>query len=201
MYGNAVNFALRLSRALVVFDIEHTGGTKDNRAITEFGAIVLEPSGQMRQYESLVCPPVGTRFEPFVSKLTGIYPSTVADAPPWKTVMQDFVLPHLGAVWVGYNSRSSDMPIIRAECRREGVELGDMRHLDLMRVGTTSGSLTKRVAQLLPGYDTSKAHRAVGDALMTLALMNVELPAITDTDLMNQGLLTLGMRRQAATTQ
>lgn len=190
MYPNALALAKRLKKPLVVFDIEHTGGTKENRAITELAAQVIHPDGTHVHYASLVKPPVGTYFMPIVSSITGITQKTVESAPAWSRVMHDFVLPHKNAVWVGFNSRVCDTPIILGECRKHGVDLECLPwQLDLMRVGSTRGKLSERVAQMLPNFDTGGAHRAAKDVLMTLALLEVMIPTMTDEPLQNQGLI------------
>lgn len=189
MYPNSTALAARLARPLVVFDIEHTGGTKENRGITEIAAEIIHPDGEHSKYASLVKPPEGTQFLSVVCQLTGIYPATVRDAPAWPQVMRDFVQPYRDAVWVGFNSRSCDVPVVLAESRRYGEDLGSFAQLDLMRVGKLSGRLAARVAQVLPDFDTGGAHRAGKDALMTLALLEALLPGLTDLDLANQQLI------------
>lgn len=189
MFDNAIALSQRLGKRLVVFDLEHTGGKKDNRAITDFGALVVHPEGEVRSYNSLVKPPAHISFEPYVCHLTGIWPATVKNAPGWDRLMNDFVLPHKDAVWVGFNSRACDVPMVRAECLRHGVDLGCLLQLDLMRLGNVPGKLAARVAALVPDFDTSGAHRAAKDALMTLALLNAQVSDITEGFLQDQGIL------------
>lgn len=190
MYPNAIAFAKRFKKPLVLFDIEHTGGTKENRAITEFAALVVQPDGIVSEYASLVKPKHGTHFMPMICSLTGIWPKTVAKAPSWPTVMTKFVLPHRDSIWVGFNSRACDTPIILAECRKYGTELDTLPHqFDLVRVGSVSGRLAARVEHWAPDFDTNGAHRAAKDALMTLVLLEAMLPTIEDTALEYQGLL------------
>lgn len=187
----AFTLAARFNRPLVVFDLEHTGGTKENRAITEIAAQIIHPDGRYEQYATLVKPPAGTDFLPLVCRLTGIWPSTVKHAPPWAKVITDFVLPYRNAIWVGFNSRVCDTPVILAECRRNGVELEQMAQLDLIRVRKNGGKLSAQVAELVPDFDTSGAHRAAKDALMTLALLQgLGAEQVTDAFLADQGLLS-----------
>jgi hypothetical protein len=70
------------------------------------------------------------------------------------------------------------------ESRRLGHELAPFTQLDLLRVGKPlDGGLARRVAQMVPGFDTRGAHRAQKDALMTLALLEAQLPHISETEL------------------
>lgn len=197
MYPHSTALAARLKRPLVVFDLEHTGGTKENRAVTEIAAEIIHPDGRHSQYSSLVKPPEGTQFLSVVCKLTGIWPETVSKAPSWPQILHEFVLPHREAVWVGFNSRACDTPMVLAECRRYGELLPGFAQLDLIRMGNGSGSLSARVAQLLPNFDTGGAHRAGKDALMTLALLEALLPEISDLDLANQQLIPRAQQARA----
>ncbi|KVP39967.1 3'-5' exonuclease [Burkholderia ubonensis] len=186
MYPNAIALARRISKPIVAFDLEHTGGAGDNRAITDFGALLVTPDGDVSSYASLVKPPAGTSFNSYVCQLTGIYPETVENAPGWEQVLHEFVLPNRGALWVGFNSRSCDMPMVRKESSRVGHELEVFSQFDLMRVGQLEGGLAKRLAQLVPEFDTSGAHRGIKDALMTLALLEAQLPLLTELEVKNQ---------------
>jgi DNA polymerase III epsilon subunit-like protein len=186
MYPNTIALARRLSKPVVAFDLEHTGGAGEHRAITDFGAMVVTPEGDVSSYASLVKPPHGTIFNGYVSRLTGIYPETVENAPGWEKVMREFVLRHLGSLWVGFNSRTCDTPMVRKESGRLGHELDPFLQLDLIRVGTLQGNLASRLRQLVPDFDTSGAHRGLKDALMTLALLEAQLPHLTELELKNQ---------------
>lgn len=189
-YLNAISLAKRLAKPLVVFDIEHTGGLKQTRAITEFAAYVQHPDGVMTSFTSLVKPFAGAVFSPIVSRITKIYPSTVKNAPTWPEVYADFIAKYADAIWVGFNSRASDTPIIVAECLRHDIHIEPFKlQLDVMRAPSGKGSLATRTANWLPDLDTTGAHRAAKDALMTLALLDAVLPKMSDADLTDQGLL------------
>lgn len=187
---NVIALACRVGRPIVVFDLEHTGGTKENRAITELAALVVTPDGRVSSYSTLVKPPEGTVFVPMISAKTGIWPSTVARAPEWRAVMWAFVIPHRQSVWCGFNSRACDIPALVAECLRVNVSLPSPPQLDLRQVPGISGSLSERVKAVLPDLDTEGAHVAAHDVRMTALLLNALLPHhITDSVLTKQGLL------------
>jgi len=186
MYPNTIALARRISKSIVLFDVEHTGGAGANRAITDFGALVVTPEGQVSTYTSLVKPPPGVEFNPYVCQLTGIYPSTLENEQGWEKVLQEFVLPNKGALWVGFASRAVDIPLVYKESERVGHALDRFDQLDLLKLGTLKGSLSKRLEQLFPDFDTSGAHKAAEDALMTLMLLEALLPSITDAQLSSQ---------------
>jgi DNA polymerase III epsilon subunit-like protein len=182
MYENTTALARRIAKPVITFDLEHTGGAGAGRSVTDFGAWRVTPDGEVSSYSSLVKPPETAVFNPYVCKLTGIYPETVVDAPSWERVLHDFVLPNRDALWVGFACRSCDTPLVLNESRRIGHELQRLDQFDLMRAGgDLKGSLSVRLAQLVPDFDTSGAHRGLKDALMTLALLEAQLPTIAET--------------------
>lgn len=183
MYANTIALARRLNKPVVVFDLEHTGGKGAGRCVTEFGAYRVTPDGLVTSYSSLVKPPDTAIFSPYVCNLTGIYPETLAAAPGWSQVLQEFVLPNCDALWVGFASRTNDAPLVMKESLHVGHQLAPLHQLDLMRVGTVKGRLPVRLAQLVPGFDTSGAHRSLKDALMTLTLLEAQLPLLNEHEL------------------
>lgn len=186
MYENTIALARRIGKPVVTFDLEHTGTGGAGRAVTDFGAWRVTPDGDVSSYATLVQPPETAVFNPYVCNLTGIYPETLAGAPRWESVLHDFVLPNRDSLWVGFACRTCDTPLVLNESRRIGHELHALDQFDLMRVGDIKGGLAVRLAQLVPDFDTSGAHRGLKDALMTLALLEVMLPTITDAQLASQ---------------
>lgn len=186
MYKNTIALAKSLGKPIVAFDLEHTGGAGEGRAITEFGAMRITPEGELTSYASLVKPPLGAQFNPYVCRMTGIHPETVEDAPSWEQVLLEFVMPNKESLWVGFNSRTCDTPLLRKESGRCGHELGALAQLDLLRVGPIKGGLSSQVLQLVPDFDTSGAHRGLKDALMTLVLLEAKLPLLTEADVRSQ---------------
>ncbi|WP_434717102.1 3'-5' exonuclease [Paraburkholderia sp. A2RO-4L] len=184
MFPNTIALAQRLAKPVVAFDLEHTGGAGEARAVTDFGAMLVTPEGVVTSYASLVKPPAGIEFNSYVCRLTGIYPHTVKDAPGWEKVLREFVLPYQHALWVGFNSRANDTPLMRKESLRLGHELAPFDQLDLMRV-EGEGSLSKRLLKLVPDYDASGAHRGLKDADMTLTLLEYSLPNLTSAQIDN----------------
>lgn len=181
MFSRTKSLAARLNRPVVVFDLEHTGGRKETRGITEFAACIVRPDGELQGYSSLVKPAPGVLFNSFVTDITGITPKTVAKAPSWREVASDAVLPYQDALWVGYNSRASDIPVLVEECGRHGLTFDRPQcHLDLMRVAPAKAPLSSQIEQYVLGMDTAGAHRAAKDALMTLWLLEALLPSFSE---------------------
>ncbi|MFT4509391.1 hypothetical protein [Caballeronia sp. 15711] len=47
MYPNILAFARRLLKPVISFDVQHTGPAGEHRCITDFGAILITPDGDM----------------------------------------------------------------------------------------------------------------------------------------------------------
>lgn len=184
MLTKCIELALRLKKPIVAFDIEHTGGFKEQRGITEFAAVIMGECGNVSEYSSLVKPGDHAVFNHIAARITGIKPATVKYAPDWFTVFYDFFMDHKDSLWVGFASKSSDMPIISTECERSGIQfLHPESHLDLLRVSPYSGSLSVQAQSLSPELDVSGAHRAAKDALMTMHLFESLLTKFSYEDM------------------
>ncbi|CAN7430321.1 hypothetical protein LJR029_007113 [Caballeronia sp. LjRoot29] len=44
---NTLALARRLSKPIIIFDLEHTGSAGEHRCITDFGAILVTPDGDI----------------------------------------------------------------------------------------------------------------------------------------------------------
>lgn len=189
----AQSLAARLARPLVFYDLEHTGGTVDSRGVTELACIVVTPSQVDIGLNTLINPGPDVTFNPFVTRITGINRKMVAKKPDWPTACADFVFAHEESVWCGFNSRSCDAKVIRAEHRRFRLrEPGFRYQLDVMRLARSSGrsgNLSQLTAAHAP-HASTLAHRALGDAIMTLALFEALSADIDESFLENEELNT-----------
>lgn len=167
---HAVELASSTSKDLVIFDIEHTGGTKETRGITELAALVIDQSGCAHSFSSFVKPWEHAQFNPYVVDKTGITPEKVKNAPAWSEVFEAFVNPHKNSIWIGFNSVASDIPIMTDECERLGISLDIESHIDIRRASGIKGSLEVNINKRFPNLDTSANHRALFDAYLTLLL-------------------------------
>src|SRR6516225_6420242 len=62
MYPNTLALARSLSKTVIAYDLEHTGIAGEHHCITDFGAMLVTPAGDISSYASLVRPPEGTQF-------------------------------------------------------------------------------------------------------------------------------------------
>ncbi|HEX6130358.1 MAG TPA: DEDD exonuclease domain-containing protein, partial [Actinomycetota bacterium] len=85
-----------------VVDLETTGGSPVDAAITEIGAVAYRGGERLGTFSSLVDP--RQPIPPFVAGLTGIDDRLVAGAPPIEEVLPSFVEFARGAVLVAHNA-------------------------------------------------------------------------------------------------
>ncbi|MDM9631936.1 exonuclease domain-containing protein [Robiginitalea aurantiaca] len=156
-----------------ILDIETTGGKYNEEAITEIAIHRFDGDQVVDTFISLINPE--REIQPYVQKLTGIYPKMVRTAPKFYQVAKRIVEITEGTVLVAHNAMF-DYRILRTEFRRLGF---DFQRQTLCTVALSqqlipeaeSHSLGKLVRSL--GIPVSDRHRANGDALATLKLFQV----------------------------
>ncbi len=168
--GNALRTVDAASLALndasyVVFDLETTGSSAKEGAITEIGALKVVRGRVVDEFATLVNP--GRRIEPFVVRLTGITDRMVADARSMVEVLPLFEEFVEGSVLVGHNVRF-DCAFVAAA--RRGVPLPNPV-LDTLKLARTlvPGLRRYRLASLVSHFGVRAApnHRALADAAAT----------------------------------
>ena len=173
----------------VVLDVETTGGTAGEAALTEVGAAAYRGGDCLGTFATLVDP--GCPVPEFVSQLTGITDAMVAGAPSpaWAVDrLLDFVG---GAALVGHNV-AFDLSFLDAEAGRGARARGDNPVVDtlalarrLVRDVAADCSLHTLAAALR--LEHRPAHRALADALATADLLHRLIEAAT-----GYGVLCLG---------
>ncbi|HXF36881.1 MAG TPA: DEDD exonuclease domain-containing protein [Actinomycetota bacterium] len=109
-----------LSRVtFAVVDLETTGGSPRDSAITEVGAVKYRGGQRLGAFHALVHP--GRPIPPFITHLTGIDDRTVSDAPPLEWVLPALLGFLEGCVFVAHNARF-DFGFLNAELLRLGYE-------------------------------------------------------------------------------
>ncbi|HEX6418784.1 MAG TPA: exonuclease domain-containing protein [Acidimicrobiales bacterium] len=160
-----------------VVDLETTGGSPADCAITEIGAARFRGGERLATFHTLVRP--GAPIDPGVSALTGITDSVVRTAPPLAAVLPALVEFVGGAVLVGHNLRF-DVAFLDA-----ALAAGDWGPVGLRRVDTVA------LARRLVGDEVDDCrlgtlaahlrlahrpnHRALDDALATADLLHALL--------------------------
>ena len=152
----------------VVFDVETTGSSPTEGAITEIGALKVVRGRVVDEFATLVNP--GRPIQPFVVRLTGITDRMVADAPDAARVMPLFEEFAEGCVLVGHNVRF-DCSFVAAA--REAAGLAPLPNpvLDTLKLARSLVPGLKRyqLASLVSHFGVRAApnHRALADAAAT----------------------------------
>ncbi len=135
-----IRWVLDPEQVYVVIDVETTGGRGEQHRVTEIGAVKVQNGEIIDRFETLLNPqrsiPAG------ITRLTGITPAMVADAPYFVDIADDLEAFMDSAIFVAHNVEF-DYGFIAGEFRRIGRQF---RHPKLC----TCSSMRK----LYPGQDS-----------------------------------------------
>ncbi|XVV05576.1 DEDD exonuclease domain-containing protein [Actinosynnema sp. CA-248983] len=159
----------------VVFDLETTGGSNTEDAVTEIGAVKVRGGEVLGTFSTLVDPERG--IPPQVVALTGITQYMVTGAPRLATVLPAFLEFAAGSVLVAHNS-GFDVGFLKAACERHGyrwpkptvVCTVKLARRVLSRDEAPSCRLSA-LAQLF-NVGTTPNHRALTDAQATVEVLH-----------------------------
>lgn len=159
----------------VVVDLETTGGSAEDSAITEIGAVKVRGGEVLGEFATLVDP--GRGIPAFVAVLTGITDSMVAAAPPIDGVLPAFLEFAGDAVLVAHNA-PFDIGFLKAACARAGRDWPTHRVVDTAllarRVLTSDEVPDCKLATLSAHFKaaTTPIHRALADARATVDVLH-----------------------------
>jgi DNA polymerase III subunit epsilon len=174
----------------VVVDLETTGWSPREAAITEIGAVRVRGGQRQGEFASLVNP--GTPVPPKISDLTGISDWMLAAAPPLRAVLPGLLEFSRGRVLVAHNA-PFDLRFLVAACGTCDVAWPGFTVLDTVmlarrlmnpdeipdcKLGTLAGFFRAR---------TTPSHRALADARATAHVLSWLIRRLT-----HQGVRTLG---------
>jgi DNA polymerase-3 subunit epsilon len=152
----------------VVFDVETTGSSAKEGAITELGALKVVRGRVVDEFTTLVNPE--RPIQPFVVRLTGITDRMVADAPPAADVMPLFEEFAEGCVLVGHNVHF-DCAFVSAAREASGLAPLPNAVLDTLKLARSlvPGLKRYRLSSLVSHFGVRAApnHRALADAAAT----------------------------------
>jgi DNA polymerase III subunit epsilon len=159
----------------VVVDLETTGGSPTDDAITEIGAVKVRGGEVLGEFQTLVDP--GRDIPPYISVLTGITSAMVVAAPRIATVLPSFLEFARGAVLVAHNA-PFDIGFLKAACAATGVAWPAAASVDTAvlarRLLTRDEVPNCKLATLAPYFATSTepCHRALADARATVDVLH-----------------------------
>jgi DNA polymerase-3 subunit epsilon len=111
---------LRLTRPIVFFDLETTGIDVEKDKIVEISLLKLFPDGTEEIITQLVNPERVIPVE--ASKIHGIYELMVANEMTFKELAPSLLKRFEGCDLSGFNIINYDLPLIRMEFKRIGIE-------------------------------------------------------------------------------
>lgn len=172
---------LQLERPLAVFDLETTGKYPDRDRIVDITIVTVSPSGQTREFSSLVNP--GIPIPPAATAVHGITDAMVAAAPRFRDLAPQLLEELAGADLAGYNAKRFDVTMLVAEFKRAGASfsMDGRRVIDpyLIFVKRESRDLAAAL-QFFCGKSHDEAHRAKADVYATLEVLAAQLARYED---------------------
>ena len=159
----------------VVVDLESTGGSPAQCGITEIGAVKVRGGDVLGEFQTLVNP--AEPIPAFISVLTGITDSMVADAPRIESAFPAFLEFAAGSVLVAHNA-GFDISFLKAASARTGIPWPGFDVLDTLQLARQLvqrdespnhklGSLARVFASR-----TTPDHRALHDARATVDVLH-----------------------------
>ncbi|MGY1773364.1 DEDD exonuclease domain-containing protein [Blastococcus sp. SYSU D00813] len=159
----------------VVVDLETTGGSPRDSAITEIGAVKVRGGEVLGEFQTLVDP--GREIPPYISVLTGITTTMVAAAPRIGSVLPAFLEFAHGAVLVAHNA-PFDLGFLKAACAENGIPWPAAASVDTAVLARRLLSRDEvpncKLATLAPYFSatTDPCHRALADARATVDVLH-----------------------------
>jgi DNA polymerase-3 subunit epsilon len=157
-----------------VVDVETTGGSPDDGALTEVAVAVIVGGRCVEVFNRLVHP--GVPIPPFITALTGISAATVAGAPVAGTVLPELRRVLAGRVLVGHNL-PFDVGFLDGALRAAGLPTLDHVQVDtlvLARRLVGARVANCRLATLADALALAHrpSHRALADVWATADLLH-----------------------------
>lgn len=159
----------------VVVDLETTGGSPKDSAITEIGAVKVRGGEVIGEFQTLVNP--GTPVPAFIARLTGITTSMVASAPRIEAVLPSFLEFARSTVLVAHNAPFDISFLTSAAAAMDLVWPGN-QVLDTVklarRVVTRDEAPNHKLGTLAALFRATITpdHRALSDARATVDVMH-----------------------------
>lgn len=167
-----------IDTTFVVIDLETTGGSPVDAAITEIGAVKVRGGEIIGEFQTLVNP--GGSIPPFITVLTGITDAMVLEAPKIGSAffsLMEFIGSPEESVLVAHNS-PFDIGFLKAAAKRLDTQWPSFKIIDTARISRYA--LTRdevpnfKLASLAQffGATSTPEHRALADARATVDVLH-----------------------------
>ncbi|HHT00526.1 MAG TPA: DNA polymerase III subunit epsilon [Thiomicrospira sp.] len=151
-------------RDFIFLDVETTGGKHQRDSITEIGLFHVRQGELVQTWQSFIQP--RQSIPPWITRLTGISNSMVADAPKFKEVAEELVSLLEGKILVAHNARF-DYSFLKSEFDRVGIKWR-VTTLCTVKLSRALFKTEKRhgLDQIIERFDIqcNERHRAMDDA-------------------------------------
>ena len=175
---------LKLTKPLVVFDLETTGLDLVKDRIIQISYIKVYPDGHEERGDHLVNPEC--HILPIITQLTGIRNEDVQDQPTFKQLAKSLAEKFTGCDFAGFNSNNFDIPLLAEEFLRAGIDF-DFSKCRLIDACTIFRKMERRnLASAYKFYcgrkmeEDFEAHRADQDTEATYRVLMGELDYYTE---------------------
>ncbi len=174
---------LKLTKPLVVFDLETTGLDIVRDRIIQISYIKVYPDGHEERADYIVNPEC--HILPVITQLTGISDDDVKGKPTFKQLAKTLYDAFVGCDFAGYNSNHFDIPLLAEEFLRAGLDF-DFSKCHLIDALTIFRKMESR--NLAAAYrffcgrkmeEDFEAHRADQDTEATYRVLMGELDRYT----------------------
>ncbi len=167
---------MRISKTLVVLDLETTGTWIEKDKIVEIAMIRCSPEGARETYHKRINP--GIPIPANVSALIGIKNEDVKDAPFFREVARE-ILEFIGdANFGGFNVERFDLPLLEREMFEAGVKFEWQKHgiYDSQKVYHLNEKRDLTAAyRYYCQKDLINAHSALADVQATLEILAAQV--------------------------
>jgi len=167
---------MKITKPLIVFDLETTGTWVERDKIVEIGMVRLTPDGQRQDYVKRVNP--GMPIPVNVSRIIDITDDDVKDAPRFKEIAKE-VIEFIGdADLGGFNIQRFDLPLLERELLEAGLSF-HWKERDIYDAQKIYHIHEKRdlmaAYQLYCNKELTNAHTALGDAEATVEIFESQV--------------------------
>ncbi|MDE2221809.1 MAG: 3'-5' exonuclease [Candidatus Omnitrophica bacterium] len=171
---------MKLTKPLVVIDLESTGVWIEKDRIIEIGMVKLHPDGRKELFATKVnpCMPIPA----VVTELTGISDADVKDAPAFGTIGPQVLAFLDGVDFGGFNVERFDLPLLAREFNDAGIKFyyADRTIYDAQKIYHLHER--RDLAAAFAFYchqDLQGAHSATADAQATLEILKEQIKRYT----------------------
>ncbi len=166
---------IKLTKPLIVFDLETTGIQIATDRIVELYCIKIQPDGQEEHLHHLVNPTIP--IPPEVSQIHGIWDKDVADKPTFSDLANELNGFMQNCDFGGFNSNRFDFPMLAEEFYRAGVNFNtDRKFIDAQRIFHKMEPRNLTAAyKFFCNKELTDAHSAKADTVATWEVIKAQV--------------------------